>query len=128
MSADPAFYVRDNADLPLFAPEPPAPSVARAGSERAADLLLNSPFRRKSWRRILLYLAQQSVPVSREQISGALGIPQHSLCGRLSELNPQFVETFDSACISKANIRVQGYALTDIGRARIKQAQKPIAG
>ena len=114
--------------LPLFAdPEPPAPSVPTPGSEDAADLILNSPMRRKSWRRILLYLATQDAPVSREHLSEALDIPQHSLCGRLSELSPTLVERIEGACTSKAGIAVQGYRLTTIGRERVRRAtEEPI--
>lgn len=107
----------------LFAqPEPPAPSVPTPGSEAAADLILHSPFRRKSWRMILTYLATQDAPVSREHLSDALDIPQHSLCARLSELSPVLVERTEGACTSRAGIAVQGYRLTQAGRERVAKA------
>jgi hypothetical protein len=113
--------------LPLFdvAPpiETPAPSVARPGSEAAADMITKSPLRRASWRKILLYLASQDQPVSREELSEALDHPQHSLCARLSELSPIWVEGTEGACRAKSGIAVLGYSLTPAGRERIARAQ-----
>lgn len=118
------------ADLPLFAlPDirTPAPSARGSkSSEDAADMITKGPFRRASWRKIMLALAAASGPTSRETLSQRIGIPQHVLCARLSELRPIWVEAVDRVCVSSAGVQVDGYQLTDLGRARVRSAQEPL--
>lgn len=114
-------------DLPLFATDirTPAPSApGSTTSQRAADVV-SSPFRRMSWRRIIAALAADGATVSRESLSERLGIPQHVLCARLSELVPIWVECVESACNSKAKpgLKVNGYRLTDACRRRVVAAR-----
>jgi hypothetical protein len=113
--------------LPLFDVAPDirtaAPSVPTRSSEAAADMITNSPLRRASWRKILLYLASQDRPVSREELSEAIGVPQHSLCARIAELRPTWVECAPQTCRAKSGIMVDGYALTPSGRERVARAQ-----
>lgn len=106
----------------------PAPSApGSASSADAADRILRSPFRRASWRKIMLALAAANAPTSRERLSEQTGIPQHVLCARLSELRPIWVEAIDRACTSSAGVAVDGYRLTDAGRERVRLGNEPLA-
>lgn len=116
------------ADLPLFQVpdiQTPAPSARGSkSSEDAADMIIKGPFRRASWRKIMLALSAETAPIGREALSAKIGLPQHTLCARLSELRPIWVEAVDRACISSAGVAVDGYRLTDLGRARVQSAQE----
>jgi hypothetical protein len=102
----------------------PAPSAPGSrSSEDAADAIMRSPFRRASWRKVLNYLASKAKPVSREELSEAIGIPQHVLCARLSELRPTWVEAHDRVCTSRAGLKVDGYALTLAGASKVREQQ-----
>lgn len=115
-------------DLPLFAlpdirtPAPVAPGSVTSAT--AADRIVDSPFRRKSWRAVMLTLGAlpDAAVLSREALSERTGIPQHVLCARLSELRPTWVEAVSGACTSSAGVAVDGYRLTAAGRARLVEA------
>lgn len=117
-------------DAPLFDVAPDIrtdpPSVPNQASEDAADFILKSPIRRKSWRKILLYLATQDAPVSMLQISEATGLKINAVCGRLSnkELRPDCIATHPQACRSGVvpTLRVDGFTITMAGRERVRKA------
>lgn len=115
-------------DLPLFTPnvETPAPSAAASSTSELAADAVSGPFRRMSWRRIIAALAADGALISRESLSDRLGIPQHILCARLSELVPLWVECVDGACASKAKptLKVNGYRLTDACRRRVAASRR----
>lgn len=113
----------DRVEAPdLRMPAPSAPGSAT--SEAAADRMMRSPFRRKSWRVILLTLGAlpESGVLSREALSERAGIPQHVLCARLSELRPTWIAAVSGACRSAAGVSVDGYRITAAGRARLTEA------
>lgn len=117
-------------DPTLFDPSPdvrtPAPSVPSSTSETAADAILKSPFRRVSLRKILLFLA--NVPAGETRSMAEIGqvadIPVHVMCARLDDL-VGYVEKVegDRASSAKPSLRVNGYRLTALGRARVLQAR-----
>jgi hypothetical protein len=118
----------------LFDPAPdiqaPAPSVPSPTSEAAADAIQKSPFRRASLRRIMLHLAElpEGETRSMAEIGATVGIPVHVMCARLRDLET-WVESVpgDRASSAKPSLRVNGYRLTALGRARVRQAQGPLA-
>lgn len=113
---------------PLFDVAPdirsPAPSVRSATSEAAADLIQNSPLRRRSHRLVMLVLAKEYPHgLSRERLAELTGLKESSLCARLSELVPVWVECLDGAAMSKARMQVNAYRLTRLGFERVRDAQ-----
>ena len=102
----------------------PAPAAPGSTSSQVAADWLDGPFRRASLRKIMLTLATLDAPISRADLAQRTGIPQHVLCARLADLRPMWVEAVDRACTSdvKPGLRVDGYKLTDIGRARVRAA------
>lgn len=105
----------------LFTPPPDirtrAPSApGSSSSEDAADAI--EPFRRKSWRQILYTLAAigPEKVLSREEISARTGIKEASLCARIHELLPTWIEVLEGACIASSHKRVNGYRCTGLAR------------
>ncbi len=79
--------------------------------------------RARSHRLIMNYLAiHWPEPMSREKLADYTEIKESTLCARLSELRPLWVEAVDGACESMAGIRVDGYKLTDAARRRMGNA------
>lgn len=110
----------------LFDPPPrikiAAPSaLGSKTSEDSADAI--EPFRRKSWRQILYTLAQLSPEkfLSREEIASKTGIKECSVCGRIDELRPLWIEVIPDAVIAKSKRKVDGYRITDAGRNLFKR-------
>lgn len=110
----------------LFDPPPdirvvPPSAPGSKTSEDAADAI--APFRRKSWRRILYTLAALNPDkvLSREEIAGRTGMKEASLCARLSELAPTWVQVVEGACFSSSRKTVNGYRITPAGRALFNQ-------
>ncbi len=92
-------------------------------SERAAELVVDSTFRRASWRRILiaLYKLPPHSALSREELSERTEIKQSSLCARLAELRVHWVERVEDACVSSSRVTVDGYRLSPAGRALLQE-------
>lgn len=117
-------------ELPLFLVvdqkpkvETPAPSArGSATSEAAADAI--RPETRRSLHNVIIECLGR-VPegrvLSRDEIHVRTGISVSSLCARLNELAPTFVEVVEAACFSSAKktLKVNGYRLTSAGRARV---------
>lgn len=138
---EPAFYEPapqpaevDPDALDLFAPavevpdiRTPAPSAPGSeSSEAAADYMTHSPLRARSHRLIMLCLGtlDRYDCFSMEEISERTELRVATICARLDELCPVFVEKVKGARQSSAlrSLRVNGYRLTDSGRARLKGA------
>lgn len=117
--------------LPLFAEMPvdvvtprietPAPSAPGSESSRRGATIID-PFRSGIYRKIMLALGASSHPMSREQLSERIDVKESTLCGRLSELRPLWVAVVPDAQRSSAGVLVDGYALTEQGRARLVEA------
>ena len=117
--------------LPLFAPQVDVPDVRTpnasvAGSrtsEDAADLA-SSPFRRASYRKIMLVLAASDRPLSMAEIAERTGVLLNVVCLRLrvGELRPLWIQTHPGACRSavKPSLAVDGFTLTEQGRHRVR--------
>ena len=117
-------------DTPLFAPpadpvpdiRSPAPSAPgsepSARAARAADR-----FRKGQNYQVMLTLAalDRGAVLSREEISERTGIKESSLCGRLSDLAPLWVEPVEDACKAKSGVTVTGYRITELGRQRLRE-------
>lgn len=90
-------------------------------SEDAADAI--QPLRAKSHRRILYTLASLAPGkvLSREEIAGRTGMKESSLCARIFELQPTWVEVVEGACFSSSRKTVNGYRITPAGRALFNQ-------
>lgn len=113
-------------DVPVRVPDirTPAPSAPGSDTSQAAADALSGPFRRRSWRLIMLTLAAADPrPLSMHELSTRTELPINVLCARLSidELRPTWVEVVPGACAShvKPELRVNGYRLTAAGRARV---------
>jgi hypothetical protein len=105
----------------------PAPSAPGSDtSQAAADYMTHSPLRARSHRVIMLCLA--TLPryecFSMEELSERTGIRIASLCARLDDLCPTWIEKVKGARQSSAlrSLRVNGYRLTEAGRDRLKGA------
>jgi hypothetical protein len=121
---DSQHFRRASDDLPLFNTpdvQTPAPSAPGSASSAAAAAAIDGPFRRKSFRAIMLTLHARGM-LSREQISAETGIPQHTLCARIAELRPLWIEAVSMALVSSAGVRVDGYRLTDAGTRRVQES------
>lgn len=117
-------------DCPLFAPpvdpvpdiQSPAPaapgSESSARAARAADR-----FRKGQNYTVMVMLAtiDPGAVLSREQISERTGIKESSLCARLADLAPLWVEAVQDACKAKSGVTVTGYRITDLGRKRLRE-------
>jgi hypothetical protein len=125
--------VQDSDTFDLFAPvvevrtpdiRTEAPSAPGSETSKVAALDVSSPFRRASWRKLMLVLGSVTEPLSMHELSVRCDIPINVVCPRLSELQPLWVERHDAACEShaKQNLRVNGYRLTPAGRARLVEA------
>lgn len=102
----------------------PAPSAPGSASSELAAKALSGPFRRKSWRKIMLVLGAASGPMSMHEISVEADIPINVVCARIPELEPLWIARTKDACLShvKPNLKVDGFALTPAGRARLSEA------
>lgn len=103
----------------------PAPAAAGSkSSQRAAELAAADPFRRDSWRAILLVLGANASPISLARLSERTGLAINVVCARVSELKGQWIDVVDGACESdaKPGLRVDGLQLTAAGRARVRGA------
>lgn len=116
----------DQANVGLFVDVPniQTPVVSAPGSETSRLIAesIDGPFRRRSWRLVMLALAASSHPLSREALSERTGIKEASLCARLAELRPDWIEALSGACTSHAGVTVDGYLLTPRGAARVRQS------
>lgn len=101
----------------------PAPSAPGSESSRRAARAID-PHRPGQYRTVLLALAlfADDAPVSREALSGITGIKESSLCGRLYELAPLWVEVVPDSCVARSGLTVDGYRLTKHGRGRVEAA------
>ena len=98
------------------APTSPGSSSSQAGARNVA--------RRRDGQvaRILATLYPHDSPISREQLSRESGIKESSLCGRLADLVPVWIECQRDVCKSNAGVNVNGYRLTAAGRSRVTEA------
>lgn len=95
-----------------------APSAPGSETSKQAAIDLSSPFRRETWRQILRVLYVEGKPLTREQLAERLGRKESSMCGRLSELRPVWVQKHDGYAIASSGCRVDAYSLTEAGRSR----------
>lgn len=111
--APPRPVLRRVPDIRIEAPRAPGST----SSERAAKSI--EPFRRASWKRILVCLSRlpAGAVLSREEIAARVGAKEGPLCARLSELRVHWVEKVDGACMSSSRVAVDGYRLNAAGRA-----------
>src|SRR5690349_11202887 len=86
-------------------PVPVAPG-SRSSEEAAASI--SDPMRARSHRLIMLALQASPRPLSREQLAERTGLKESTLCARLADLRPQWVQAVDRACVSKAGKHVDG--------------------
>lgn len=105
----------------------PAPSAPGSStSQAAAEAITHSPFRAKSHRVLMLCLGALSEGdcLSMEEISERTGMRIASICGRISDLSPLWIEKLPGARQSSAmpSLKVNGYRLTKAGRARLSEA------
>ncbi len=105
--------------LDLRFPPPVAPG-SRSSEEAAAAV--TDPMRARSHRLVMLALQASGRPLSREEIAERTGIKESTLCARLAELRVLWVEAVDRACVARSGLKVDGYALTESGRHRLKGA------
>lgn len=61
-------------------------------------------------------------PLTREELSAATGIKETTLCARLSELRPMWVQRLDRAKRANSGLRVDAYTLTPAGQRRARGA------
>ncbi len=117
-------------DTPLFAAPVDVPDIRTAppvapgsrSSEMASALL--GPFRRASWRKVMLALAAAGRPLTREELSERTGMKDCALCGRISELRPIWIEAHSCSGVSAAGVKVDTYSLTAAGLARVRASVK----
>lgn len=114
---DPTLDLFNGPDIRTEPPVAPGSESSREAAESITD-----PMRARCHRLIMLELAAATVPLSREMLSYATGIKETTLCARLAELRPFYVASIDRACVAKSGLRVDGYALTDVGRRRVRGA------
>ncbi len=100
----------------------PAPSAPGSESSRRAAERMTVERRRPQWAKVLEALARCRFAVSREELSRLTGIKEASLCGRLYELAPLYVEVSSMSCISAAGEKVNGYRISEAGRRRLAEA------
>lgn len=98
----------------------PAP-VAAGSTSSAAGARNVAPRRGSQIARILSALYPQPSPIAREHLTRLTGIKETSLCGRLAELVPIWVRCVPDVCTSDAGVHVNGYVITDAGRARVQE-------
>lgn len=117
----PTFHLpQDETELPLFGnpdirtPAPVAPGSK--SSQAGADVI--EPLRKGLRWQVIMSLAAVDHPISREDLSIRTKIKETTLCARLSELRPEWVEMVPNACRSSAGVTVDGYVLTQAGRSR----------
>lgn len=103
-------------DIRTPAPSSPGSESSRAGARNVA------PRQRNQLDRILREMLDRDEPVSREHLVALTGIRESSMCGRLAALEPTWVQKVESACRSRAGVRVNGYLLTAAGRRRARGA------
>lgn len=108
-------------------PDIRTPLASQAGSEtsEAAADFASGPFRRASYRKIVLALYQQHPkPMSAPEIAAATNLPLNVvwLRIRVGELRPLWIQTHKGACESaqKPGLRVDGFTLTDATIVRLK--------
>lgn len=98
------------------------PAASSPGSSSSAAGARNVALRRDSQLgRILCALYLHDFFIPREQLSAETGVKESSLCGRLDELVPLWVERREDACLAKSGVYVNGYRLTEAGRARVQE-------
>lgn len=97
----------------------PAPTAPGSESSRAGALNVR-PRRTNQFEKILGVLADRDEPISRELLCALTGIRESSMCGRLSELEPIWIERVENACKSRAGVNVNGYRITAAGRDRVR--------
>jgi len=95
----------------------PGSATSREGAESVDD-----PMRARLHRLLMLALASASRPLSREELSERTGVKESSLCGRIDDLRPDWIEAIDGACVARSGKRVDGYQLSARGRGRMRGA------
>lgn len=104
----------------------PAPSAPGSATSEAAAARVENPVRARSHRRIMVALYEAG-PLTREALAERLGMKESSLCARLSELRDLWITALPGHAVARSGCRVDAYALTDVGRARVQQAMQPLA-
>ena len=89
----------------------PAPSAPGSRSSEEAARVAD-PMRARSHRLIMIALLQSAGrPLSREELAERTGIKESTLCARLAELRPFWIEALDRACVASSGLHVDGYRL-----------------
>lgn len=112
--------------LALFAQDIPdvrtsAPSAPGSPSSEAAARAIDGPFRRASWRKLMLALGAADHPLTMHELSERTGLPINVVCARLPELEPVWIERQKRAGRShvKPSLAVDTFSLTAVGRSRL---------
>lgn len=119
----------DQVDAPII--RTPAQSNPQSATSQAAADAVSQPMRSHNHRKILLCLASVSTPLSMADISERTGIALSVVCFRLGkkELRDEWVQAHPKACESSAKkgLKVDGFSLTDAGRARVARSMTVVA-
>lgn len=111
----------DIVDVPDVRTEAPA-APGSASSHRAAQSV-SDPFRRATWKRIMLALGSVVGPISMHDVSVRADVPINVCCARIPELEPLWIARSKDACRShvKPSLAVDGFSLTAAGRGRVSR-------
>ncbi len=101
-----------------------APIAPGSDTSRDAALRLTDPVRRRSHRLIFAALAAHGT-LSREQIASVTGQKEASLCARISELSPIWIEVAGTV-VGSSGCSVNAYRLTAAGNRRWVEANRPL--
>jgi AraC-like DNA-binding protein len=104
-------------NLRLKAPHAPGSESSRRAAER-----MTVAKRTPQWWKVLEALGAVRYGLTREELSRRTGIKETSLCGRLYELAPLYVQVSKLSGISSADVTVDTYRITAAGRARLSEA------
>lgn len=72
-------------------------------------------------------LAASARPLTREALSSMTGLKESTLCARLYELRPIWIEQREGAGRAASGFAVDAYALTSVGQDRWAEANRPLA-
>jgi hypothetical protein len=113
-------------DFDAPAIETPAPFAPGSRSSELAALHIEPRRKGQHWT-VLVALAALAADasLSREELHDITGIKESSLCARLSELRPFWVEAVEMARVASSGLSVDGYRLTTAGRNLVRKGAEP---
>jgi hypothetical protein len=96
------------------------PGAPGSETSRLAAARMTQAKRRPQWYAILEALSGCRYAISREELSIRTGIKESSLCARLAALHTALcVDISSGSCLSSAGVAVDGYRVSEAGRARL---------